>query len=123
MASLFSCRYFALYLKTKKMRLIVLAIALLSLTTAFAGNNNEDKLKSFSISGKVVDKTESLTGVKVMLDGKEVIVYTDFEGNFTIENVLAGEHTISLSLITYNNKVITFNPSENNKLEIGLETK
>lgn len=105
------------------MRTIVLIIALLSLTTAFAENNNEEKLQRFSISGKVVDNTESLTGVKIMLDGKEVIVYTDFEGNFTIENVLAGEHTISLSLITYNNKEVTFNPSVSNKLEINLEAK
>lgn len=105
------------------MKTIALVIALFSLTTAFAGNNNEEKLKSFSISGKVVDNTENLTGVKIMLDGKETIVYTDFDGNFTIENVLAGEHTISLSLITYSNKVITFNPSDNNTLEIELETK
>ena len=105
------------------MRTIALVIALLSLTTAFAGNNNEDKLKSFSITGKVVDNTESLTGVKIILDGKETVIYTDFDGNFTIENVLAGEHTISFSLITYNNKVITVNPTSNNNLEIELETK
>jgi hypothetical protein len=105
------------------MRTIALVIALLSLTTAFAGNNNEEKLKSFSITGKVVDNTESLTGVKIILDGKETVVYTDFDGNFTIENVPAGEHTISFSLITYNNKVITVNPTSNNNLEIELETK
>ena len=105
------------------MRTIVLVIALFSLSTVFGGNNNEDKPKSFSISGKVVDNNESLTGVKVMLDGKEAIVYTDFDGNFTLENVLAGEHTISFSLITYNNKEITLNPTTNNSLEIELETK
>ena len=104
------------------MRLIILAIALVSFTTSFA-NNNEEVLKSFSISGKVVDNTESLTGVKIVLDGKEVTVYTDFDGNFTIENVLAGEHTISLSLITYANKVITFNPSTDKTLEIALDAK
>ena len=105
------------------MKIIVLVIAFFSLSTAFAGNNVEEKLKSFSISGKVVDNTESLTGVKIMLDGKEMTVYTDFDGNFTIENVLAGEHTISLSLITYNSKEVTFNPSTSNKLEINLEAK
>jgi hypothetical protein len=104
------------------MRLIILAIALVSFTTSFA-NNNEEVLKSFSISGKVVDNTESLTGVKIVLDGKEITVYTDFDGNFTIENVLAGEHSISLSLITYNNKVITFNPTIDKTLEIALDAK
>jgi len=105
------------------MRTIVLVIALFSLSTVFGGNNNEEKPKSFSISGKVIDNNESLTGVKVVLDGKETIVYTDFDGNFILDNVLAGEHTISFSLITYNNKVITFDPTKSNSLEIELETK
>jgi len=105
------------------MRTVALVIALFSLTTVFAGNNNGDRLKSFSISGKVVDSNESLTGVKILLDGKETVLYTDFDGNFTIDNVLAGEHTISFSLITYNNKEITFNPANENILEVELETK
>ena len=105
------------------MRTIILVIALLSLSTTYANNNEEDKSKSFSISGKVLDNDEILTGVKVILDNKEIIVYTDFEGNFTIDNVLAGEHTLSFSLITYDNKLITFNPSTNNKLEVELKTK
>jgi hypothetical protein len=106
------------------MKTIAIVIALFSLTTVFAvNNNNEDKLKSFSISGKVVDNNESLTGVKILLDGKETVVYTDFDGNFTIENVLAGEHTISFSLITYNNKEVKFNPAKESNLEVELETK
>jgi len=110
-------------LKTIDMRTIILVIALFSLSTVFAGNNNGDKLKSFSISGKVVDSNESLTGVKILLDGKETVIYTDFDGNFTIENVMAGEHTISFSLITYNNKQVTFNASKENSLQVELETK
>ena len=106
------------------MRTVALIIALFSLTTTFAGNNNGDKLKkSFSINGKVVDNNESLTGVKILVDGKETVVYTDFDGNFTIDNVVAGEHTISFSLITYNNKVVKFNPAKENSLEGELEAK
>lgn len=105
------------------MRTIAIVIALFSLTTVFAGSHNEDKLKSFSISGKVVDNNESLTGVQILLDGKETVVYTDFDGNFTIDNVLAGEHTISFSLITYNNKEVKFNPAKESNLEVELETK
>ena len=82
------------------MRTLVLVITLLSITNLKANGNNGDKLKSFSIVGKVVDNTESLTGVEVMLDNKQLIVYTDFEGNFTIDNVLEGEHTLSFSLIS-----------------------
>ena len=105
------------------MKTVALIIAVFSLTTVFAGNNNGDKLKSFSISGTVVDNNESLTGVKILLDGKETVVYTDFDGNFTIDNVLAGEHTVSFSLITYNNKDVIFNPANESSLEVELETK
>ena len=105
------------------MRTVALVIALFSFTAVFAGNNNGDKLKSFSISGKVVDNNESLTGVKILLDGKETVIYTDFDGNFTIENVLSGEHTLSFTLITYNNKEIKFNPASDNRLEVELENK
>jgi len=104
------------------MRVLILMIALLSIVNVNA-NNNDKELKSYSISGKVLDNQESLTGVRVMLDNKEIIVYTDFEGNFTINNVLEGEHTISLSLVTYNSQEINFNPKENNKLKIELEAK
>ena len=105
------------------MRTLILIIALLSLSTAFAGNNKEEKLKSFSINGKVEAFNESLAGVKIILDGKESVVYTDFDGNFIIENVLAGEHTLSISLITYNSKVITFNSTSTQNLEIQLQEK
>ena len=105
------------------MRILVLVIALFSITNLSANNNNEDKPKSFSISGNLLDNTESLTGVKVMLDNKEVVVYTDFEGNFTLQNVIEGEHTLSFSLIAYDNKQIIFNPKDNTQLEVELKEK
>lgn len=79
--------------------------------------------KVYSISGQVKDMNEVLTGVKIILDGKETIVYTDFEGNFTINNVVEGQHTISFSLVTYNNKKIVFNPREEKSLKVELEAK
>jgi len=105
------------------MRILVLVIALISITSIKANGNKEDKLKSFSLSGKVVDNTESLTGVEVMLDHKQITVYTDFEGNFTIDNVLEGQHSLSFNLITYNSKEIIVNPKVDNNLKIELETK
>ena len=105
------------------MKLIVLIIACFAATISFANNNEEKEPKIFSISGTVVDQGENLTGVKVILDGKESIVYTDFDGNFTINNVVEGEHTVSFSLVTYNNKEITFNPNTNSNLVIELKAK
>ncbi len=105
------------------MKTIVLIISLFCVTIAFANNNNDKQLKKISITGKVLDNTESLAGVKVILDNKEIVVYTDFEGNFSIDNILEGEHTLSFSLITYDSKEITFNPIKNNDISISLKEK
>lgn len=103
----------------------ILAVLIVFTSSVFANNNNEDKKpkKTFSVTGKVKDASESLTGVKVILDGKENIVYTDFDGNFSIENVVEGDHTVSFSLVTYDNKEIVFNPKNSSNLVIELEAK
>ena len=82
-----------------------------------------DRTRSFTLSGKVVDNTEGLTGVEVILDNHLMKVYTDFEGNFTIDNVLEGQHSLSFNLITYNKKEIIVNPKIDNNLKIELESK
>ena len=106
------------------MKTIVTIIALFTFTLAFANNNNNKKeLQTLSISGKVVDAKESLTGVKVWLDGKETTVYTDFDGNFTINNVVEGEHKIAFSLITYKNKEVVLNTKSNEKITVELNEK
>jgi hypothetical protein len=108
------------------MRTIVTIIALISFSFAFA-NNNEKKdkkeMKRYSITGNVIDAKESLTGVKVLLDGKETTVYTDFDGNFTLEDVVQGEHTVSFSLITYKNKAVVVKANNNTSVTVELEEK
>ena len=89
----------------------------------FAGNEGNKKLKTFSVSGKVLDNTGSLTGVKVVLNNKEVTVYTDFDGNFTINNVKEGLNTISFSMVAYGTKTLSINPSEKSSLEVKLYGK
>jgi hypothetical protein len=105
------------------MKTIVTIIALFTFTLSFANNNNEKAVKMCSISGKVVDAKESLTGVKVWLDGKETTVYTDFDGNFTINNVVAGEHKVEFSLITYKNKEVVLNTKSDEKITVELNEK
>jgi hypothetical protein len=85
--------------------------------------NKDKKLRTSSFSGKVLGGGEDLTGVKVILDNKEIIVYTDFDGNFTIENVRAGEHKISFSLVAYKNKEVTVNSINTDQLVINLYGK
>ena len=107
------------------MKAVVLTFLFLTtLTIGIKANNSEDKLpKRFSVSGKVHDSNENLTGVKVILDGKETVVYTDFEGNFTLENIVEGEHTISFSLITYESKEVTLDLKDVSTLEVELKEK
>ena len=107
------------------MKTIVTIIALISFSISFANNGNTEKkeLKMYSISGKVIDANESLTGVQILLDGKETTVYTDFDGNFTLDNVVEGEHTVSFSLITYENKEVKLKTNSNESVTIELEEK
>jgi len=123
---LFYRPYFALNLNVNDMKVLVSILSLTIFMSAASANNNNgntEPKKVYSISGQVKDVNEFLTGVKVILDGKETIVYTDFEGNFTINNVVEGQHTISFSLVAYDNKEVVFNPNEKKNLVVEMEAK
>ena len=70
---------------------------------------SESAVMTTSVSGKVLDKItgEALVGVKVSVEGSEKTVYTDFEGNFEIENVRPGNIELTASYISYKKKVET----------------
>lgn len=91
--------------------------------SAKAGNEGNKKLKTFSVTGKVIDSSGELTGVKVILNNEELTVYTDFEGNFTINNVKEGTNQVTFSMISYGSKIITVNPTETNNLQVKLYGK
>ena len=57
------------------MRVLLFVLAILFMFQAQAGNKNEKKMRSYSVSGKVVGGEDGLTGVKVMLDNKETVVF------------------------------------------------
>lgn len=101
----------------------ILLLTLCFTFSAYAGNEKKNKLKTFSITGKVLDNSGSLTGVKVMLNDKEVTVYTDFDGNFTINNVKEGTNQISFSMVAYGSKNVSINPAETNNIEVKLYGK
>ena len=109
-------------MKTSKIFLFIL----LTVQLATAQDNDKNN-RTQTIRGTVTDAVSKmpLIGATVIVQESDpaITTTTDFDGNFTLENVLAGEHTISFSLITYNNKEVTFNPSKENNLEIELETK
>ncbi len=70
----------------------LLIMMLLSVSTVFAQ----------SISGNIKDQTGMpLGGVNVILDGTSKGAVTDFDGNYTIENVENGTYTLSATFLGY----------------------
>ncbi len=77
--------------------------------SAFAdedGTKAEPNVKENSrvyITGTVKDKNtgEYLVGVEVEIEGTNLKTYTDFDGNFSFENVIPGIYDISVNYISY----------------------
>ena len=56
-----------------------------------------------TISGKITDTEtgDGLIGATVYLDGSDIGTVTDFDGNFMLEGVPSGEHTLMVSYTGY----------------------
>jgi tryptophanase len=102
------------------MKNLLLILSLLVAVSSYANDNKKKSLKTFSITGNVEGAEGSLTGVKVMLDDKAVVVYTDFDGNFEIKDVKEGVHIVSFDMVAYNAKKITINPKDKNDVSVRL---
>lgn len=100
----------------KKLFLSILALSIVLITTA---NNNETKketkaeLKSemastINLNGSVSDlnSAETLVGVEVQIEGTKLKTYTDFDGNFSFENVKPGNYKIVASYISYERNIV-----------------
>lgn len=77
------------------------------------------------ISGKVFDKNsgESLAGVAIKIPNTEYVVYSDFEGNFCIQNITPGEYKLNAEFISYHKieiEKIQINNHEVHELQIRL---
>ncbi len=66
-----------------------------------AGNEGR---KVSALQGKVIDGStyEGLAGVTVEVEGTDIKVYTDFEGNFTLPALPEGNYTIKSTFVSYN---------------------
>lgn len=82
-----------------KLSFITVLLSLISISL-FAGNGK--------ISGTVTDASngETLVGVAVLIQGTTVGAATDLDGNYVIENVLAGTYKLEISYIGYQKKLI-----------------
>ena len=96
----------------KKIILIILAIVLTASTGLFANNEkgegentetSESAPATTILAGTVVDQItgEALTGVKVIIEGTNQVVYTDFDGNFSFQSVKPGQYNLKVDYISY----------------------
>ncbi|PLX01250.1 MAG: hypothetical protein C0594_13595 [Marinilabiliales bacterium] len=126
--------YFCSVIKTKEMKTITfIAAVILTIGTTFSSfaenikdnNNSEAPVANAMITGKVVDQAtgEALAGVAIKLNEDDVVVYTYFEGNFTIENPAAGQVDITADFISYESKHLKEISVKSQKNTIRVELK
>ena len=59
--------------------------------------------QSFQLNGMVVEEAtgEPLAGARIILAGYDKEIFSDFDGNFTIEGLAPGNYDIEVSFISY----------------------
>ena len=115
------------------MKKIIISVFFLAIVGfIYAGNEGSESAEAPSapvemvtLSGSVVDLNsgEALTGVEVTLEGTDISVYTDFDGNFEFKDVKPGEYNLIASYISYKNSLVENYKAEqkDNKVEIELQ--
>ena len=92
------------------MKKILIGFLSLMLTVAVTAKENEaksasatDNAASVVLVGSISDANsgESLVGVEVKIEGTDLKTYTDFDGNFTFNNVKPGEYKVVANYISY----------------------
>jgi len=109
----------------KKLFILLIAVCVgFGISYAENDENTENPAPTTSMTGKVIDKItgETLAGVMVELEGTDKYVFSDFDGNFTFEDLKPTEYNLTLSLISYEKSKIKVNLKKEDKLEVKLET-
>ena len=114
-----------------KTTFLIIAIAFLSIT-AYADNNKSsknvktnkteavEKANFVNVSGIITDKksNESLAGASIYIDGTKY--YSDLDGNFTIQNIKPGKHTVKVEFISYQSVEMEMDIRTNQEINIDL---
>lgn len=113
----------------KNLFLSILFIGLVAVATA---GNKEGKNETTAdnavltvLSGEVVDQLthEALVGVKVTLEETDQVVYTDFDGKYTFENLNPGTYNLTASYISYENNSLEDLELRLNKNQVNISLK
>lgn len=120
----FASNYFTMRLR------ILFVLVMMGFSVVFAENNEKNNKKnsevavSTTISGTITDLNtgEAIPGAQVIIRGTQLKVYTDFDGNFNIENVVSGTYNLEVSYISYDDVLVKeINTCKENELDIKLE--
>ena len=92
----------------KKLAITILMVVFSIGVFAVEPGAKNKAVSKVTLSGKVLDlqSGETLTGVKVKLEGSDIIEYTDFEGNFRISDLVPGNYTLEVEYISYDSRKI-----------------
>lgn len=108
----------------KRLFICLFSLSILASTPSFAGN---DKDENVQLEGIILDESgEPLAGVAVRVQGYAGVFYTNLDGQFEIPFPKNGKVNLSVSTISYKEKQIQLDPTENKdsrKLTISLEPK
>jgi len=112
-------------------RLFIAFLLTAAVGFTFAGNDNNKETsntpaveQTVVLTGKVIDLStnETLTGVEINLEGTDIKVYSDLDGNFEIKDVKPGDYNIVASYISYKKSLVeSFKAETNANVEIKLE--
>jgi len=110
---------------------LVVFTAIFAQSATFASNDKTNTpdapATTVSISGKVLDAItgEALVGAVVEVEGVDVSVFTDLEGQFSINNMQSGTYVLKVKYISYENKKVESVKidSKNNNVDITLQSK
>ncbi len=105
--------------------LLVLGVFIVNAKEKSNKTNDTESNASLVLSGSVADENsgEALVGVEVKIVGTDLKTYTDFDGNFSFENVKPGEYKLATSYISYQKNTKSLNvTSHENDIKIKLQT-
>lgn len=114
--------------KMKSLVVIILSSFLALSVSADDGNKVESVSRennSIYFTGTVKDKEtgEYLVGAEVEIEGTELKTYTDFDGNFSFDNIAPGNYNVSANYISYKSEKLENLEisSRTNMLELELQ--
>jgi len=101
------------------MRTLILSALFLSFSLATMAGPKHRVIK-----GTVIDAgNDGLAGAKIEVKGTDIVVYSDFEGNFIIDRLKSGTYDISISLVSYQEVEISLPTVDVQSSKIKLQSR